>query len=311
MDLGKTKGLIFDIQGFSVHDGPGCRTLIFLSGCPLKCGWCSNPEGISLKQNLIYLESKCLCSDRNCIKKCPRKAISFLKNKIKINRKLCKTCKTFECAQSCYHQALRVCGKFYTAKELIKTIKRDSLFWGEAGGVTFGGGDPLSQAEFTKTIAKECKKLGIHTAIETSVCAPQDKVLDLFRFIDWAFIDIKHMDSGKHKDGTGERNEQVLNNIEVLKQHGWKGVLKIRMPVIPGFNDDRKNIKDTAGFLKRMKIDEINILPFHNLGGSKYRQLGMKYKYTDTPAMKNTFNSIKRTFEALNIRCHIGSDTPY
>ncbi len=278
------KGLIFDIQSHSVHDGPGCRTMVFLSGCPLTCEWCSNPEGMLLKQQLIYSERRCRFCGR-CIKACEHSAIKIgQKGQLIIDRKICDKCVNFKCTKACLSESLELSSKFYSLEELMKIFERDRDFWGAEGGVTFGGGEPFTQHQFLLSALKECKNRSIHTAIETSGHVPTDVFLEGMELIDWAFIDIKHMDSEKHLKATGVDNKLILKNIETLAKSKWKGVLIIRMPLIPGFNDEEKNIKATAEFLTLCNLSEIEVLPFHRMGDSKYNRLGLHYTYAEKTA---------------------------
>jgi len=278
------KGLIFDIQSHSVHDGPGCRTTVFLSGCPLACEWCSNPEGLSLKQKLMHSDKKCRFCGR-CIAACVHKAISHgQKGKLNFDRDICDKCIDFKCTEVCLTEALELSSKVLSVTDLMKVLERDRDFWGADGGVTFGGGEPFTQHQFLLSVLKECKARSMHTAIETSGYVPTDIFLKGMELIDWAFIDIKHMDTKLHRKATGVDNELILKNIEALTRSSWKGTLVIRMPLIPGFNDDEKNIKATTEFLVRCGISKIEVLPFHRMGDSKYNKLGLRYAYAEKTA---------------------------
>lgn len=275
------KGLIFDIQSHSVHDGPGCRTMVFLSGCPLACEWCSNPEGLVLTQRLMYSEKRCRRCGR-CIKACDNNALKAgPTGQLIIDRGICDKCNDLKCTKACLSEALELSGKFFGVEDLMKILERDRDFWGAEGGVTFGGGEPFTQHQFLFSVLKECKSRSIHTTIETSGYVPTDIFLKGMELIDWAFIDIKHMDTNAHRKATGVDNELILKNIEALTRSGWKGTLVIRMPLIPGFNDGEKNIKATAGFLARCGISKIEVLPFHRMGDSKYAKLGLRYVYAE------------------------------
>ncbi|MCX5783312.1 MAG: glycyl-radical enzyme activating protein, partial [Elusimicrobia bacterium] len=218
----------------------------------------------------------------------------------------------FDCANACCNEALAVCGKSYRLDELMQILIRDSQYWGANGGVTFGGGDPLYQADFVGNALKQCKQLSMHTAVETSAHGTADKFLALMECTDWAFIDIKHMDSAEHKKYCGAGNELILSNIKRLKKSAWKGDLVIRIPVITGYNDSAENMGQTAQFLKENKIGIVNILSFHNLGISKYKQLGLKYKFGETPSpSKGKLAAIKKVFEKHSIICYINHDTAF
>ena len=280
------KGLLFDIQSHSVHDGPGCRTTVFLSGCPLACEWCANPEGLNLKQRLMYSDRKCRSCGR-CIKACSNNAIKAGQTgQLMINRDLCNKCSDFKCTKACLSEALELSGKLFSVEELVKIFERDRDFWGVDGGVTFSGGEPFMQYQFLSSVLKECRDRSIHTAIETCAHVPSDIFMNGMGLIDWAFIDIKHMDTKLHREATGVDNNLILKNIETLTGSDWPGTLVIRVPLIPGFNDDDKSVKELSGFLKRCGLSAIELLPFHRMGDSKYTKLGLKYAYagTESPA---------------------------
>jgi len=312
------KGLVFDVQGHSVHDGPGCRSLVFLSGCPLRCEWCANPEGQELKQQVMYQAKKCKYVDHNCrrcISACPYNAISESgdpEKPIVLDRSKCRECTTYDCTEACIHESLNLSGKWMTVSELMDIINRDRRFWGDGGGVTFTGGDPFMQKEFLTAILKKCKEAMIHTAVETSAQVDTESFLNAFQYLDFAFIDIKHMDPDKHREATGVNNKLILKNIAALAASGWPGTLVIRIPIIEGFNDSDENITATAEFLNKIGLDIVNILPFHRLGDSKYNQLGMKYKYSDREGTPDeVMKRVQKIFLDHNIGCFIGHNTPF
>lgn len=309
------KGLLFDIQSYSVHDGPGCRTTCFMCGCYLKCQWCANPESWLNKQKVMFAEAKCKHEDgcTRCIEACKNNAVSFDEdNKLHLNWDICRDCKTFECAKVCYNEALRICGKYYTSDDLLKILNRDRQFWGENGGVTFSGGDPFYQNEFLHETLKKCRDSFIHTAIETSAYIDTDIFCEIMKYIDFAFIDIKHMDSDKHKEKTGVPNGLILKNIETLAKSDWNGRLVLRMPVIKDFNDSEENVINTAEFMNSVGLYEINLLPFHKLGESKWIQLGKKYIYGDDEATaEDKMSRLQDIFLDRKIACYVGSETNF
>lgn len=312
-------GLVFDIQGFSIHDGPGCRTLVFLSGCPLRCEWCANPEGMEIKQRLMYSTQKCRHLKEGCIrclKACPFKAISIntadQHAPLFIDRSWCKCCQERHCVHACYYEALRLSGKWMTLTELLNHINRDKVFWGDNGGVTFSGGEPCLQREFLLSALKKCKAANIHTAIETSACVPQTSFLEIMEQVDFAFIDVKHMNTTKHKEKTGLDNRLILDNIRILKASSWPGRLILRIPIIRNFNDHAENILKVANFMNELNLFEVNILPFHRLGASKWAQLGMTYKYKDeTPTYAKTLDHLQDLFLDKKIACYVGTEVFY
>lgn len=311
------KGLIFDIQGFSVHDGPGARTLVFLSGCPMSCTWCANPEGRRLQQNLMFAPGRCKAGQNrciDCIAACPHNAITLEPERgmPRIQRMLCMDCNSFPCASVCNYEALRISGTYYTVVELMEVLRRDRSFWSADGGVTFGGGDPLVQGEFLLQVLKACRLENIHTAIETEAYAPEILFLKVMEYIDFAFVDIKHMDTMAHKAKTGVGNELVLCNLKALKRSGWNRRIILRTPVIPGYNDSFENAKATVDFMKENGYFEINLLPFHRLGASKWDQLGISYAYKDQPNLqKEELEPLRDFYLDEGIACYIDTDVAY
>lgn len=317
------KGFIFDIQGYSTHDGPGCRTLVFFKGCPLKCSWCSNPESWDFKANPLYRETKCILGKRNCsrcIDACPHKAIRFGNADAKeptlvLDRSYCGTCQELACAEACLDEAIMVCGKWYTPQDLLKVLNRDRDYW-VSGGVTFTGGEPLSQPEFLKAVLRLCRAERIHTAIETAAYQQTDIFMDCVELLDFAFIDLKHMNDEKHKLYTGLSNELIKKNIATLaaatKTARWPGRMVIRMPIIAGFNDDLDNAREMAEFLNKIGQMEVNLLPFHPLGESKWRQLGTEYDFANqTGTPEEVLAGLQEVFLQRDILCYVSSDTPF
>lgn len=314
MEQKELKGRIFDIQGMSTHDGPGGRTLIFFKGCPLRCYWCCNPEGLKMEQEVMYRESKCVRCGR-CEKGCPKQAIS-LKNPeegIWIDREICHTCTTFECMKKCYYEGLKLVSKDYTLDEVFRRLERDSRFWSMDGGVTFGGGECMMQFPFLLELAKGCKLRYMHVAMETSGMAPEEHYMAIIPYVDWFFMDIKHMDTAKHKEATGMGNELILKNIRNVAKHRKLGTkMVVRIPCIIGFNDTEENICATTNFLKEIGVDTVNILPFHRLGASKYKQLHMSYRCEEMkPPKTGDMIRIQKYVESCGITCYNGSNTPF
>ena len=311
--MSNQRGLIFDVQGFSVHDGPGSRTTVFLSGCPLKCTWCANPEGREFKQQLLFSKQKCQCKTgcRRCENACSLGAIEITETGIKRNNSICKDCTTFDCASACYREALRLSGKWYTVPELMKILKRDRQFW-ENGGVTFSGGEPLMQKDFMLEVLLACKEEGIHTAVETTAYIKKEDFLRLMAYVDFAFIDVKQMEKEKHKAKTQVDNRLILENIKDLKLSGWPGRLVLRMPVIEEYNDSVDNITATILYMQKNDLHEINILPFHRMGDSKWTQLGFVYEHrNELPTERKKLEDIQKMFEESGLNCYIGDEMTY
>lgn len=309
------KGLIFDIQSFSVHDGPGCRTSVFFTGCPLQCKWCANPESWINKKHLMFAENSCKWDTgcRACRNACPYGSINFdEKGKQSVIFDICNKCETFDCASICPNNVLKQCVKEYTVDDVMKILRRDFNNWGPQGGVTFSGGDPLVQHEFLVEVLKECRKWQIHTAIETSGYAKQEVFLEVLKYINFAFIDVKNMDREKHKAGTGVYNDLILSNIEALKKSGWKGRLVLRQPTIAGYNDSDENAHKLIEFMNKNSLYEINLLKFHRLGETKWNQLGKEYEYHDHgDVTEEKMEHLQELYLDNNIACYIGDNTPF
>lgn len=248
------RGTIFDIQRFSVHDGPGIRTTVFMKGCPLRCKWCHNPEGLSPAPQLRFEEEKCIgcgkCGDRTHL----------------------------EDAQICPTTALTVCGRDIDEDEVIREILKDSGFYGEHGGVTFSGGECLLQADFVASVLSKVKGLSLHTAIDTSGCVPWRSIEKTLPFCDLYLYDIKCIAPENHKEFTGVDNAQILANIQKLSQVDKE--IWVRVPIIPDFNDNEPEIEAIAGLVSVLpRVSRVTLMPYHTLGASKYPTLGLTYPY--------------------------------
>lgn len=304
------KGYIFDIQGQSIHDGPGCRTLIFLKGCSLNCFWCSNPEGIGCKPSLMYAPSKCIVCG-SCIRNCSHDAIRIENEKLIISRHLCSVCDKQICIDECYTGALRLGGYEISVSKLYEIIRRDRQYWGSNGGITLTGGEPLLQIDFTKEILAKCYDAYIHTAIETCGYVPWENFQKVISYIDWIFFDLKHLDGEEHKKATNADNALILENARLLSKE-FTGRLVFRFPLIPGFNDSVKNIDAVISFIKGAGRNEINILPLHHLGREKYQLLNKEYIGGNLPVPTNEkLRKVQNTFKASGIDCYVGSETPF
>jgi len=271
------RGVVFNIQRYSIHDGPGIRTVVFLKGCFLKCLWCSNPESQDIKKEIAIYPKKCT-KCLNCIKACPVNALKLKENssEIEIDRSKCIRCG--KCTQVCSSTALRLIGRDMYVEEILDEVMKDEVFYRRSGGgVTFSGGEPLMQVDFLKNLLIASKKEGLHTAIETSGFSSWQKIKKVINYLDLILFDIKHMDSEKHKQMTGVKNKLILNNARRIAKID-KSKLIIRIPFIPKYNNSENEIKEIFRFAKEIKVNNINILPYHNFGESKYINLGREYK---------------------------------
>lgn len=295
-------GTVFDMQRFSLHDGPGIRTIVFLKGCPLHCRWCSNPESQNNSPIVMYKKSDCFKCGR-CISVCKVGAISF-DNETHIDRKKCTGCG--ECTNVCPSGALVLKGKTMTIQQAIKELKKDAtIFRRSDGGVTLSGGEPLVQHDFASQLLLACKSQGWNTAIETTGFGSSEAIEKVIPYVDTVLLDIKHIDPYTHKKFTGISNEVILKNARRISQI-TKTV--VRVPIIPGFNYSYKDIEDIAKFVKTLNnVDTIHLLPYHTFGENKYDLLGIEYTLDGLKRLsKDDLNEHKRIVESHGIKCIIG-----
>ncbi len=297
-------GVIFDIRKYAIHDGPGIRTTVFFKGCPLRCWWCHNPEGQNIEPELVYRESRCIgCGE--CSRSCKREAISLAAQSISVNRDNCVLCGN--CCRVCPSDALSIAGKQMSVNEILEEIEKDRTFYEESGGgVTFSGGEPLLQPDFLNALLNECKERAIHTTVDTCGFA-QYEIIDRMRDKVGLFLyDIKTMDSRKHRKYTGASNERILRNLKKLAKDGSSIV--VSFPIIPGINDDDKNVMKTAEFISSLpNILQVNLLPYHRAGIEKYKNLGKPYKLTKIqPPSNQSVKSVKEKMEAFGLRVGVG-----
>lgn len=267
------EGKIINIQRFSTGDGPGIRTTVFFKGCPLKCRWCHNPESQDINFQLGYYKEKCLHCGK-CVYVCPKSAITSGTEKNHIDYQLCDVCS--ECVKACPADALEVFGQALTVDEVMKQLVRDREFYGREGGVTLSGGEPLIQHQFVLELLKRMKAEGLHTALDTCGYCRWDIMEEILHYVDLVLYDIKHMDSEKHRQATGVDNTVILENFERIQRKGIK--TRVRVPIIPGFNDDQKNFEQLALFLKQYTQAEVELLGYHVYGISKYEAIGKRYE---------------------------------
>lgn len=309
------KGLIFDIQGHSIHDGPGTRTVVFLSGCPLRCTWCANPEGQLLRPRLMYKAQFCMKCPVRCTEACPRGAVRPSVGggvPVRFDRTVCDSCDEMDCTKVCYMQALQVSGKWHTVDEVMRIFNRDRCYWASEGGITLSGGEPLMQEAFALKLLERCQEAYIDTCVETSAYVSRRSLQSVLPFVQWLFVDIKHMDSLKHLEATGVPNESILDNIRWLATSAWAGRIVIRVPIVPGYNDTIANAQATADFLSQVGLEEINLLPFHKFGGSKYEYLGLPDEHQNWPTHDSTtLQPLADVYRKHGMKCHLGSDTPF
>lgn len=305
----RNEGVVLNIQHFTIHDGPGIRTEIFLKGCALKCKWCSNPESITPRREIGIHASRCIGIGQCgfCLKTCPScdQGVFFRHEDMiaGINRAICTGC--MKCAEECPADAIVVWGDKMTVDEVMTEILDDRAFYEKSGGgVTISGGDPLIQWRFTLDILKQCHLHGIHTCLETELHCKPSILDDLYPYTDLVITDIKHMNSEKHREYTGADNTLILSNIRKTVDMGKP--LIIRIPVIPGHNDDLENIDETARFIAETlnnRVLQVQFLPYRPLGLEKYESLSLRYPMEEvTPDVMKQRKQLERFVELLQKR---------
>ncbi|GAA0076544.1 choline TMA-lyase-activating enzyme [Clostridium sp. CTA-5] len=284
------KATIFNVQKYNMYDGPGVRTLIFFQGCPLRCKWCANPEGMLKRYRVMFKHNSCVNCGA-CVEACPVGIHSISDETLQheINRNIeCVGCG--RCAESCIESALSIVGQVKTISELLEIVEEDRAFYDlSGGGVTLGGGEVLMQPEAATNLLMACKQQGINTAIETCGYASLETVLKVAEFTDLFLFDIKLIDPEKHFYWTGVRNEQILENLKELLKRKYN--VKIRMPLLKGVNDSKEDIENVIEFLNPFKeyknLKGVDLLPYHKMGVNKYNQLGIEYQIKDDPSLSN------------------------
>ena len=292
-------GNIFDIKHFAVHDGPGIRTTVFFKGCPLKCRWCHNPESISSKKQLGYIEHKCENCGR-CAAVCENGAHSFIDGSHKFDESKCVHCG--KCVEVCYAKSLTMYGKEVDLDYIITEVEQDIDFYESSnGGVTLSGGECLVQADFCRELLMKLKEKGIHTAVDTSGFVSRESIDKVIDYTDLFLYDIKAIDEDVHSECTGQSNKLILENIKHIDSKDKK--IEIRYPYVPGYNSTEA--QKIVEFLKSLKnITEVKVLPYHNYAGTKYKSLGMENTLPDTLPSDDEIIEIKKMFKSygFNVR---------
>lgn len=297
------KAKIFNIQKFSIHDGPGIRTTVFFKGCPLKCMWCHNPESQNVGKDMLYDADKCiLCGE--CMRVCPTGAISIKDNILSTDMTKCTFCG--ECCIYCIKGAREIAGEEYTVEQVLKEVLKDKVFYEQSGGgVTLSGGEPLIHVDFVLELLKKLKEENINTAIDTSGAVPYETLEKVARFTDLFLYDLKVMDDEKHKKYVGISNKNIIDNLKKLSK--IHNNIFVRLPIIEGINADEDHINQVLKTIKDLNIKKVNLLPYHDIGKHKYKKLG--YSYEESKMSKPTdekMQSFKKIFQDEGYEIKIG-----
>lgn len=272
------KGNVSNIQKFSVNDGYGIRTIVFLLGCTLGCQWCQNPEALNLKPELMFIDTLCKSCGR-CTGICPDTGpkVSEL-GEISFDRSKCSD--IIRCADICPYEALKVSGRQMTVEQVALEVIKDKVFYKQTGGgLTISGGEPLLQIDFTRELLKRIKQEDIDTCIETAGNVPWTSFQEILPYTDLFLYDLKLLNADLHETWTGARNDQILSNFRLLAKEGKEVI--VRIPLIPDINDE-KEFRDIVDFVaENSAVRELHILPFHQLGSSKYKQIDRPYSMKD------------------------------
>ena len=304
-------GTVFDVQRYSIHDGPGIRTVVFLKGCPLRCWWCSNPEGMTRRPQALFLEASCQRCGK-CLTVCPEEAVNPDLGPgapWRIDRGRCTDCGL--CVEACPHGGLRLAGREVTAEEVIREVERDRPFYRRSGGgVTLSGGEPLAQPAFAASLLAACHARNIHTTLETCGYAPWEDLERVLPYADLVLLDLKHLDDSVHRRVTGSSNALILKNARAMAQKGTPLIL--RLPLIPGMNADMGHVDAVGRFAVEIGAAELHLMPFHQLGRDKYRRLDLPYCFGDIPPLETTeegralLSAARATLAATGIHTIIG-----
>ena len=273
------EGCVFNVQKYSVHDGPGIRTIVFLKGCPLHCKWCCNPESQLVQPQIAYNPEKCIGTVcKLCAEACPEKIITMSEEtgKAVIDHQKCIHC--LACAKACPAKSISLYGEYQKPEYFINKVEEDAIFYSRSeGGLTLSGGEPTMQTEFAIELLRDAKKRGITTAIETCGAIPWETCHEVYDYLDYIHFDIKHMNSEKHKEWTGQGNETILDTFRKMRGAHPDVHCVARTPIIPGFNDTEEDIIAIRDFVKQFPNTEYEVLKYHRYGTTKYEFIGREY----------------------------------
>lgn len=303
------EGMIFDIQHYAVHDGPGIRTLVFFKGCPLRCLWCCNPESQNFGPELRRSAARCracyACKDH-----CTSGAIREGQTGPLMDREACRVCKTWPCVEACPQGALAVMGRAMTAEAVVARVAADAAFYeNSGGGVTFSGGEPFAQPEFLEDLLLRCKRLGIRSAVETCGHVPAQTLLELEPLIGLFLFDVKAVAPNLHERCTGASNELILQNLRALAERGASKIT-VRVPLVPGYTDAEENLSAIASLTAALGIAQAELMPYHELGRDKYEGLGRQYPMAlqGPHPLSARIEAALRIFRERGVACEIGGE---
>ena len=296
------RGMVFSVGRCSIHDGPGIRTTLFLKGCPLRCWWCHSPEAIAPTSELLFYRESCVGCGL-CVEACPTGAQQQSAGRRTIVRSRCQRCGA--CVDACPAGALEMSGRLLTVGDALALLERDSAFYRHSGGgVTISGGEPALQPDFTLPLLRACRARGMHTALDTSGFMEEGVLLLLCREVNLFLYDLKHMDPTKHRDGTGEWNDRILANLELLAARNPAQV-EVRLPHVPGYNDDEANVVATVRFLRELGLGTLTVLPYNKAAPAKYRWLGKECEVVVPPSSAAGLSRIVDITQALGLTCSV------
>ena len=303
--MNEISGTVFDIRKYSIHDGPGIRTTVFFKGCPLNCWWCHNPEGQALKPEIMFRQPRCIQCD-TCLAVCLAGAISRVDGVTSVDLGKCDLCG--DCLANCYSQGLELAGRTLKVSEVLAEIEQDTIFYDQSGGgATFSGGEPLLQHEFLKALLEACQLKGIHTALDTSGYASWEALDDIRESVNLFLYDLKIMDDARHRHYTGVPNRLILKNLKRLSEMGQR--LIVRIPIIPGINDDPQNLNQAGEFLSGLtSLERVDLLPYHKIGLGKYTSLQKNYLLNETqPPSEDQMAELASTFYGFGLNVKVGA----
>lgn len=288
---GQCQGVVFNIQHFCLHDGPGIRTSVFLKGCPLRCLWCANPESQRKQPQILWNWEKCVGCGA-CEMACPKGAVSLKEGVVHTNETTCTGCGV--CVDACPQKARELSGRWVTVEDVLREVEEDQLFYGEEGGMTLTGGEVLAQSEFAAALLEGAKERNISTAIETSGFGSWESLKTLAYHCDLFLYDCKHVLPQEHQRCTGQSNKGILENLTRLSTEFPEKEIWLRTPVIPGYNDSRENMQALGELARHVSsCTRVELLPYHNLGEGKRRQLGQVPFIGETPS-EERMESLRR-----------------